>query len=92
MPGQRLINMERYRSSLPFLLAVAVGVLAALLKFAPSSLLLNMVSCAHKLNNTDPDAFLNRDVLPTNVRPVHYDLVITPDMTNFKFDGHVSIQ
>lgn len=84
--------MEHNRTRLSFLLAVAVGVLAALLKFAPTSyFILKMVSCAHKHNN-NPDAFLDRDILPANVRPTHYDLTITPDMTNFVFDGHVSIR
>lgn len=33
-----------------------------------------------------------RDVLPTNVKPFHYDLRITPDLVKFVFDGHVDIE
>ena len=33
----------------------------------------------------------DRDVLPTNVVPVNYDLSIKPDMDNFTFEGKVSI-
>lgn len=35
---------------------------------------------------------IDRDVLPTNVVPVNYDLVIKPDMDNFTFEGKVSIE
>lgn len=82
--------MEANQSRLAFLLAAAVGVLAALLKFALFyKVAIKMtVSCAHK----HMDEFMNRDVLPTNVRPLNYDLVISPDMTNFVFDGKVSIK
>lgn len=86
------------------LLAAAVGVLAAILKFAATfALASNMtVSCAHKRNNDPAGAaasssapasnLLIRDVLPTNVRPTHYDLTITPDMESFVFDGRVDIK
>ncbi|PJF20032.1 Peptidase M1, membrane alanine aminopeptidase domain-containing protein [Paramicrosporidium saccamoebae] len=75
-----------------FLLAAAVGVLAALFKFVLFSYVaLKMtVSCAHKKLNVT-DAFLDRDVLPTNVRPINYDLHVEPDMTNFVFDGRVKL-
>jgi aminopeptidase 2 len=29
--------------------------------------------------------------LPSNVKPVHYALQLTPDLTNFVFTGHVDI-
>ncbi|KAH3667298.1 hypothetical protein OGAPHI_002947 [Ogataea philodendri] len=32
-----------------------------------------------------------RQVLPTNVKPVHYDVSLKPDLTTFKFDGEVAI-
>ncbi|KAG7696028.1 hypothetical protein KL951_003553 [Ogataea haglerorum] len=32
-----------------------------------------------------------RKVLPANVKPVHYDLGLKPDLTTFKFDGEVTI-
>ncbi|KAG0321007.1 Aminopeptidase 2 mitochondrial [Linnemannia gamsii] len=39
----------------------------------------------------DPHAGTGRVVLPTNVRPTHYDLTLTPDLTTFNFYGHVLI-
>lgn len=39
----------------------------------------------------DPHAGTGRVVLPTNVRPTHYDLTLTPDLTSFVFHGHVLI-
>lgn len=33
-----------------------------------------------------------REVLPTNVTPLHYDLQVEPDFKTFKFDGLVKIQ
>ncbi|KAI2792428.1 Aminopeptidase 2 [Penicillium oxalicum] len=32
-----------------------------------------------------------REVLPTNVKPVHYDLTLEPDFKTFKFSGTVTI-
>ncbi|KAG0273411.1 Aminopeptidase 2 mitochondrial [Linnemannia exigua] len=43
------------------------------------------------LRNMDPHAGTGRVVLPTNVRPTHYDLTLTPDLTTFNFHGHVLI-
>jgi aminopeptidase 2 len=37
---------------------------------------------------TNPD----RVVLPTNVRPSHYTLTITPDLKEFTFGGYVEIK
>lgn len=34
----------------------------------------------------------SRQVLPTNVRPVHYDLSLKPDLTTFHFDGRVIVK
>ncbi|KAG0343893.1 Aminopeptidase 2 mitochondrial [Podila humilis] len=39
----------------------------------------------------DPHAGTGRVVLPTNVRPTHYDLTLKPDLVNFTFDGAVVI-
>lgn len=39
----------------------------------------------------DPHAGTGRVVLPTNVRPTHYDLTLTPDLTTFNFYGQVLI-
>lgn len=30
-------------------------------------------------------------MLPTNVRPTHYDLTLSPDLVDFTFHGHVLI-
>ncbi|KAF9169052.1 Aminopeptidase 2 mitochondrial [Mortierella sp. AD011] len=39
----------------------------------------------------DPHAGTGRVVLPTNVRPTHYDITLTPDLTNFTFHGQILI-
>ncbi|SCU87998.1 LADA_0E07536g1_1 [Lachancea dasiensis] len=39
------------------------------------------------MDSENPD----REVLPTNVTPVHYDLTVEPNFDNFKFDGKVNI-
>ena len=48
-------------------------------------------ACAH-----NPASHLrlrpDRDVLPTNVVPMLYNLTIKPDMDNFTFEGKVSIE
>lgn len=33
-----------------------------------------------------------REVLPTNVRPVHYDLTLEPNFDKFTYDGTVVIE
>lgn len=33
-----------------------------------------------------------REVLPTNVKPVHYDLTLEPNFESFKYDGTVVIE
>lgn len=33
-----------------------------------------------------------REVLPTNVKPVHYDLTLEPDFERFTYDGSVVIE
>ena len=34
----------------------------------------------------------DREVLPTNVKPLHYDLTLEPDFEKFTFVGSVVIQ
>ncbi|KGQ01598.1 hypothetical protein PAAG_11728 [Paracoccidioides lutzii Pb01] len=36
-------------------------------------------------------AVADRQVLPTNVKPLHYDLTLEPDFNNFTFEGTVNI-
>lgn len=33
-----------------------------------------------------------REVLPTNVKPLHYDLTLDPDFEKFTYDGSVAIE
>ena len=33
-----------------------------------------------------------REVLPTDLKAVHYDLTLEPDFKNFTFDGRVRIE
>ena len=33
-----------------------------------------------------------RDTLPTNVKPVHYNLRLAPDLETFEFEGEVTIE
>lgn len=33
-----------------------------------------------------------REVLPTNVKPVHYDLTLEPNFEKFSYDGTVIIE
>ena len=35
---------------------------------------------------------LDREVLPTNVKPLHYDITLEPNFETFKFDGHETIE
>lgn len=34
----------------------------------------------------------SREVLPTNVKPVHYDLTLEPDFEKFTYEGSVTIE
>jgi len=33
-----------------------------------------------------------REVLPTNVKPLHYDLTLEPDLEKFTYNGSVTIE
>lgn len=74
------------------LLALLALVISIGLTFVTLSTNNEMTSaCAH-----NPASHLrtriDRDVLPTNVVPINYDLTIKPDMDNFTFEGKVSIE
>lgn len=34
----------------------------------------------------------DRQVLPTNVKPTHYDLTLQPNLKTFVFHGHVKVK
>ncbi|KAI2482745.1 Aminopeptidase 2 mitochondrial [Pyrenophora tritici-repentis] len=38
------------------------------------------------------DITKGREVLPTNVKPLHYDLTLEPDFGNFTYQGTVTIE
>ncbi len=40
--------------------------------------------------SVDVDA--HREVLPKNVKPLHYDLTLEPNFENFKYEGKVVIE
>lgn len=90
--------MEADRRPFLYLLGLGVGVLAILLALARPPSLKMTVSCAHKGELSSSS--LDRDILPTNVKPLHYDLTIIPEVmetsdktkTTFSFDGKVSIK
>jgi aminopeptidase 2 len=39
-----------------------------------------------------PSVSLDREVLPTNVKPVRYHLTLEPNFSTFEFDGEVAIR
>lgn len=38
------------------------------------------------------DTAMGREVLPKNVKPVHYDLTLEPNLETFEYDGKVIIE
>lgn len=42
--------------------------------------------------NGSVDVTRGREVLPTNVKPVHYDLTLEPDLEKFTYEGTVIIE
>lgn len=44
-----------------------------------------------KVDSKKGDETKSLDILPTNVRPSHYDIFLTPGLENFKFKGQVTI-
>lgn len=51
------------------------------------------VQCSHKMGlSPEVEAQIRaRETLPTNVKPYHYDLTISPNMKEFIFDGIVKV-
>lgn len=81
------------RGSLFVVLTSLALVISIGLAFVPNFLNKTKMTsaCAH-----NPASHLrlrpDRDVLPTNVVPMKYDLIIKPDMENFTFEGKVTIE
>lgn len=57
--------------------------------------------CSHRRNmcrhsgadvHSHVDVTKSREVLPTNVRPIHYDLTLEPDFEKFTYEGSVTIE
>ena len=44
------------------------------------------------IHNTAMNASQGREVLPTNVKPVHYDLTLEPNFKDFTYEGIVAIE
>ena len=45
-----------------------------------------------RANEGSIDVTKSREVLPTNVKPVHYDLTLEPDFEKFSYQGTVVIE
>ena len=71
----------------------------SLLKLAPTSA---VRYCSHRRNMCKQfgveghasavDITQGREVLPTNVKPLHYDLTLEPNFSDFTYDGTVVIE
>lgn len=52
--------------------------------------------CRHMLNPDEGGASMDvshmREVLPTNVKPLHYHLTLEPDFEKFTYEGTVVIE
>ena len=52
--------------------------------------------CRHQreidVADSSMDIAAGREVLPKNVKPLHYDLTLEPNFETFKYDGTVSIE
>lgn len=38
------------------------------------------------------DVAMGREVLPKNVKPLHYDLILEPNLETFEYEGKVVIE
>lgn len=48
--------------------------------------------CLHNAAGTTSTTAVEREVLPTNVKPLHYDLTLEPLFDSFTFNGEVAIK
>ena len=44
------------------------------------------------MTGTSTDINAHREVLPTNVKPLHYDLTLEPNFEKFTYEGTVAIE
>ena len=69
-------------------------------RYTPFAKLQGIRHCSHQRNmcrntaDTSGGAMITkaREVLPTNVKPLHYDLTLEPDFEKFTFEGKVVIE
>lgn len=63
--------------------------------------LITVRHCSHRRNmcrhsgadvHSHVDVTKSREVLPANVKPVHYDLTLEPDFEKFTYEGSVTIE
>ena len=63
--------------------------------------LISVRHCSHRRNmcrhsgadvHSHVDVTKSREVLPTNVKPIHYDLTLEPDFEKFTYEGSVTIE
>jgi aminopeptidase 2 len=48
--------------------------------------------CRSNMMGDGPAVPLDREVLPTNVKPISYHLTLEPNLETFEYDGEVAIK
>jgi aminopeptidase 2 len=48
--------------------------------------------CRSNMMGDGPSVPLDREVLPTNVKPTSYHLTLEPNLETFEYDGEVAIK
>lgn len=48
--------------------------------------------CKHFDAGSNLDITKGREVLPKNVKPIHYDLTLEPNLETFEYEGKVVIE
>jgi hypothetical protein len=52
----------------------------------------NMCKYSAGLDESSVDISKGREVLPTNVKPLHYHLTLEPNFETFQYEGHVTVE